>query len=162
LQKTTTGDNPLAFAKLDTLFKQNERALAQVFSPKEMASLQAAHKFLASLKNLEQQSLAGSATAERTGLSDKVWRVVEIGLKTLHGGLRGGNEVRNLKLAAALQGGGPDQVAKLLVEMQFNPDLAMHLFGRDVPRGGNTKFDQKLFNRLVLTSAVARNSVEKN
>lgn len=162
LQKTTTGDNPLSFAKLDTLFKQNEKTLSQVFSPKEMASLQAAHKFLASLKNLEQQSLAGSATAERTGLGDKMWRVVEIGLKTLHGGLRGGNEVRNLKLAAALQGGGPDQVAKLLVEMQFNPELAMHLFGRDVPKQGNTKFDQKLFNRLVLSSAVARNSVEKN
>jgi len=160
LYKTSTGDNPLSFAKLDTLFKQNEKALSQIFSPKEMQSLQAAHKFLGSLENLKMDALPGSATAGRMALSDKMWKVVEIGLKTLHGGLRGGNELRNLKLAAALQGGGPDQVSKILVEMQFNPELAQYLFGRNVPKRGHGEFDAKLFNTIVLGGSVARNDVK--
>lgn len=158
LQKTKTGENPLSFAKLDTLFKQHESTLAEVFTPDEMAKLQVAHKFLASLKNLEMQSLAGSATAERTGgWQGRMMQILEIGLKTLHGGLKGGNEMRNIKLAAAMRGAGPDAVSKLLAEMQFNPELAGKLLGRDVPRKGSSAFDKTIFNWGVQGASVERN-----
>lgn len=161
LQKTSTGANPLSFAKLDTLFKQHESTLAEVFTPDEMAKLQAAHKFLGSLKNLEMQSLAGSATAERAGgWQGRMMQLLEIGLKTLHGGLKGGNEMRNIKLAAAMRGAGPDAVSKLLAEMQFNPELAGKLLGRDVPKKGSSQFDRAIFNWGVQGASTERNDEE--
>jgi hypothetical protein len=159
LQKTSTGTNPLSFAKLDTLFKQNEKTLAQVFSPEEMNKLQAAHSFLSSLKNLEQQSLAGSATAERQSAQERLWKIFEIGLKARYGGLEGGNKLRNIKLAATLQGGGPNVVNHLLGEMQFNPELAGALLTRKVKNASRDSYDAKLFDSLVVPAATARNNI---
>jgi hypothetical protein len=161
LQKTTTGDNPISFAKLDTLFKQNQKTLAAVLSPDEMHSLQVAHTRLKAINNLAQQALPGSPTAEREGMVKKLWTAAEIVLKSTYGGLEGGNKVRNLKLAAAMQGGGPNAVYKTLAEAQFNPELAQVLAKRDVSKGGRTKYDGKLFNRITLPAAVARNNVDQ-
>ncbi len=160
LHKTSEGDNPISFAKLDTLFKTNEGTLSRVFSHEEMHSLQTAHTFLKSLNNLQQQSLAGSATAERSGATERLLKVIEIGLKTRYGGLEGGNKMRNLKLAASLQGGGANNVPRLLVEMQFNPELAQKLLTRDVKKLKPQRYDPKFFDPLVLGGAVARNNID--
>lgn len=159
---TSTGEYALSPAAVANLFKKNERVLAEVLSPDEMASLQQSRMMLSKLKNLEQQATPGSQTADKLAGREKLMRYMEVAIKATQGGLRGGNTMRNIKLLAALNGGGPDQVKKLLVEMQFNPDLADHLFGRVVKGAKPKNFDAGRYMSLVVGGTVARRNVHND
>lgn len=146
VQKTDTpGLRPVSWNDLDKVFQKHERALAEVFSPEEMQSLQQMHRVLRSFKNLELGATPGSQTAERF---TEFLRNFEVGAKAYWGVLKGGGIVRTMRLAIKQFGPKANGVDQILSQMWFDPDLARHLLTREVPKEG-AAYNRKLLKLLV-------------
>lgn len=133
VEKTRPGDErrPVSWAKLENLFNQHERTLAQVYSKQEMNSLRQMHKMLSKYTGRNQQATTKSPTAER--LTDKEFmKTLELGSKAYFGILKGGGVFRTIKLALARLPNNEESVAQLMRQFAFDPDLAVHLLKRDV------------------------------
>lgn len=153
LPRTGDGRNPLSFARLDSLFKQHERTLAEVFTPEEMNSLRVSHKFLASLENLKSSTVPGSQTSPNSRLAkmwDELSGPLEAGLKFRFGILKGGGIMRTLGLWQKMLPGGMDGAQGLIERMYFDPELAAHLLTRDVKEVGTSRWNIRL---IMLLSA---------
>lgn len=144
LGKTGDGRNPVSFAKLDDIFKQHEDVLAKVFSPDEMNSLRAAHRFLAPLKNLEINATSGSNTVEKSILGT----LSEAALKVHFGMLQGGGYTRIFKQAQAALPSNKNAVADLITQAWFDPQLARHLLTRDVAVLNSPAWSKKLISLM--------------
>ncbi|MBU1335419.1 MAG: hypothetical protein KJ944_08115 [Alphaproteobacteria bacterium] len=155
VQRTSTGENPLSFARLDDLFKQHEEALAEVFTPDEMNSLRAAHQFLAPLKNLEMRTVVGSQTSANDRFWDQLAKPVEVALKLRFGVLKGGGLMRTLTLWRQMMPNGDAAAIELIERMWFDPELAQHLLTREVKQVGSPQYNAKLI-RLLSLGAGAR------
>lgn len=144
IHKTTTGENPLSFAKLDDLFKAHEDALSEVFSPDEMNSLRAAHQFLAPLKNLEMRTVVGSQTSANDRAWDQLSKPIEVALKLRYGVLKGGGLMRTLGLWRQMMPNGDAAAMELIERMWFDPELAQHLLTRQVDQVNSARYNAKL------------------
>jgi hypothetical protein len=144
--KTPDNANPVSFAKLDQLFKQNEKALAALHTPEEMNALRQAHKLLTPGKNIEAaRATPGSDTAEKTSAA---LRALEAGLKVKYGMLKGGGIMRNLKLIAQTFPDSSAGASALVSKMWFDPELAQHLLTRPVAEVGTPMWNQKLLKLM--------------
>jgi hypothetical protein len=149
VEKTTTGANPVSFSQLDNLFKQHERVLMNVYSPKEMNNLRAVHKMLATFANRQLGATSGSQTAERVQQDLK-----QLGLKAWYGILKGGGVFRTVKIALATLPSSKQNVQQIVHQMWFDPELAAHLLTREVDVG-TAAWNAKL-NRLIAISEGVR------
>ncbi len=145
LGKTGDSRNPVSFARLDDIFKKHEDVLSKVFSPDEMNSLRAAHKFLAPLKNLEVNVTSGSNTAEKTG---QLATLAEAGLKIKFGMLKGGGLSRIFKQVLATFPSDDSAVTQVLQQAWFDPQLAEHLLMRDVKTVSSPWWSKKLIQLI--------------
>lgn len=161
ISRTGTGENPLSFAKLDKMFKEQERVLAEVFSPDEMNYLRASHKFLADLENLKMQTVPGSQTSTNQQLWDRFQRPLEVALKARFGILKGGGLMRTINLWRTMLPTGDEAVAELIGKMYFDPELAAHLLTRNVSEVGSAKYNNKLIT-LLSAGQVAGDMLEPN
>lgn len=155
---TTDGSNPLAFGKLDTLFKRHEETLALIFSPEEMNALQAARAFLRLLNNLRQQATPGSATAERT--TQQFWNLLEVGLKARYGVLKGGGLLRTIRLWAKTLPNNDSAVNQIMTQMMFDPELAKHLLRMPRSQIDTPRYNRRL-NQLLGLAEGARDDQER-
>lgn len=155
---TTDGSNPLAFGKLDTLFKRHEETLALIFSPEEMNALQASRAFLRPLNNLRQQATPGSATAERT--TQQFWNLLEVGLKARYGVLKGGGLLRTIRLWAKTLPNNDSAVNQIMTQMMFDPELAKHLLRMPRSQIDTPRYNRRL-NQLLGLAEGARKDQER-
>jgi hypothetical protein len=140
LKRALTGHDDaarLSAAKIEGLFQKHEETLAKLFTPEEMNSLRQARKLVADAQKLDIKTTGGSNTydkfmAAQNDTQRKQWRVLEAALKARYGVLKGGGVFRTIRLFAESLTDRPDAISDILLEAQFNPDLARHLLTRDV------------------------------
>lgn len=161
---TTDGDGPVRFADLAKEFRDNERVLAKAFSPEEMNALRRVHKMLQPYGILATRGLkGGSDTAENLARQDRqgIMRAAEAGLKLTYGVLKGGGIFRSMNIALDSMPNREKAVDDLVRRMWFDPDLAMHLLGKDVKdKVGTPEYNRKL-QLLIAGAAAGRESGEE-
>lgn len=134
-QATQDGGLPPSYAKLVGLEKDPDldRVLAAAWGdqPEAMQALQRARRVLEPREFLATvQGTAGSPTA--SNLSSLI-RMLELGLRTTQGGLRGGNTARNIKVAlGGLLSGRDTEVVKLVARAHVDPAVAQHLLSKQL------------------------------
>lgn len=112
-------------------FEQNRDALAEVFSPEEMADLQQVQARLEILSNRGAQAAAGSSTAENVGgvrgvLLDLISPVKSVELFR-SGALQAGAAGARMKELVKILPDSDAQAAALIRRAAFDPELARHL-----------------------------------
>ena len=165
LKRALTGHDDaarLSAAKIEGLFQKHEETLAKLFTPEEMNSLRQARKLVADAQKLDIKTTGGSNTydkfmAAQNDTQRKQWRVLEAALKARYGVLKGGGVFRTIRLFAETLTDRPDAVSDILLEAQFNPDLARHLLTRDVEHLGTPDWNKRL-NRLLAAAIGGRES----
>src|SRR6266404_6970259 len=138
---TEGGENPVSLAKLGRVDDRYDKALAQVFTPAEMNSLQMVRKAVTDLSRLSGvRATTGSNTAEdiQHGLT-----TMEALLKAHSGQLKGGGEMRSIKLFGKITGFMDEgkRAGAVIARAMRDPELAAHLIERPV-----TKADRSLWN----------------
>lgn len=134
-QATLDGGLPPSYAKLVGLEKDPDldRVLAAAWGdqPEAMQALQRARRVLEPREFLATvQGTAGSPTASNLS---SLMRMLELGLRTTQGGLRGGNTARNIKVAlGSLLDGRDSEVLKLVARAHVDPAVAQHLLSKQL------------------------------
>lgn len=157
VQKTADGSRPVDFGKLENLFSGHEDALAAVFSPDEMQALRRAHKLLRPGQELKHPG--GAPTLYDARKSEQAMRLLKGGLKLHFGMLKGGGIMRTVRNFVSMLPNQDAAMRDIVTRMHFDPELAMHLLGRDVK--ANTPAWNAKLNRLLAVAAGAREDVEE-
>lgn len=125
-QSTAEGARNVSLAELTNLFTRHEKVLQQVYTPGEMQTLRRAQRAVQDLSRRGISASVGSTTAENMRQAE---RLTEIGLKLTFGGLRGGNLMRSLRMAASSIPGLYDEekALQLLRRAMLDPELAATL-----------------------------------
>lgn len=155
----TEGTGTESYAVLQSKFEQFiektpgvRAAIGKLYAdePQAMNVLNVAQRIGRDLAKSNIQAKAGSATAANDAAMGKWMRTFEIGVKSVYGGLRGGNIARNVRLALQTIPGFNDDAAiqRLVLRAQLDPELALHLYGREVDRMPAKMWVSKL-NRLI-------------
>ena len=145
------GSTALDYGRLTKTFKQYEQALAEVFTPAEMSSLQRARKMLEPLARRSGPVAGSMPDAAASG----AWKPIELMLKAHYGILKGGGVFRTLKIATSMFDGEAANAQRLVTRMMFDPELAAHLLTRKVAEVGAPAWNEKL-GKLLRRSAVGR------
>lgn len=147
LKRKVTGTKPagegeyeVSFAGLAKQFKDNEEALAKVYSPEEMNTLRRVHKLLGYFKGAESRATTGSQTAENMlmmsagdqMLAGPVGKSFELAAKHFYGNLEGGGIARRFKLMVGLLPSSRYAAREIVHQAWFNPELAAYLLGKPV------------------------------
>jgi len=74
--------------------------------------------------------------------------VLEVGLKSTHGILKGGGVLRTLKVAASFGADDAAAANRLVTRMMSDPELAAHLLTREVKEVGTSAWNDKLARLL--------------
>lgn len=146
-ETVTEGTTAPNFARLTKFLRDNERVLAAAgFTPDEMNALRRAQKTLEPLAQRQGKATVGSPTAENQELG---WRVLEVGLKSYYGGLKGGNITRNVRLMRnIITPNRSDEAMDLVIRAMTDPELAAHLLTRKVAEAGSPAWNAKLAKLL--------------
>jgi len=153
VQRTADRARPVDFGRLDDLFARNERALAAAHSPNGMNALRQAHKLLRPMNDLKASGAAGGAA---NGSAERNWRLLEGALKARYGVLKGGGILRTIRIFVAALPDSREAASRIVARMWFDPELALHLLGRDVDPGGPV-WNSKL-NKLLAATEAGRES----
>ena len=135
-QATSDGGLPPSYAKLVGLEKDPDldRVIAAAWKddPSAMQALQRARRVLEPREFLATvQGTSGSPTASNMAAA---MRVLELGLRTVQGGFRGGNTARNIKVGlGTLLQGRDNEVINLVARSQVDPAVARHLLSKELP-----------------------------
>jgi hypothetical protein len=162
-RRNLTGDDtrPVSGAKIENVFSEHEKALAEVFSAEEMNALRVANDIMDMETNRTLSATSNSATAERGFFGpakQKVQNAMEAGLKLRYGALKGGGIMRSLRLAAESLPDSGSNIDRIIAQAQSDPELAMHLFKTDVSKINTPDWNAKL-NRLLSAAAGVREGV---
>jgi len=148
---TASGERPLSWAQFDNMYTRYEGALAQIFTPEEMNALQQAHAFLRPFVNRQMGATVGSPTTERSQLVEQFFSFAEAPILLRFGMLKGGGILRIMR--RVVNTFRPDDVAagaqQLIQQMWFDPELAMHLFGRPAKEVGSPGWNAQLMRLLA-------------
>ena len=148
---TARGERPVSLTALSKLFERQADVLSKVYVPAEMHALRRAHMAVEDLARLTVARGKGATFDDMA----KEMRYAEIGLKSIYGGLRGGNMFRNLKLALkTVPGLDTDaKAAEVIRRSLFDPELAAHLLDSPVPETVKPRWNKKLGLLLGLGEA---------
>ena len=106
-----------------------------------MNALRRARKVLEPLTKRAGQATVGSPTAENVEMGQ---RMLKVAFKTVYGGLKGGNMMRNYKLVRGMIGGsGPDTALDLLKRAMVDPEIAATLLTWNVAEAGSPRVERK-------------------
>lgn len=147
---TRSTEGPVSIAKMQRVWKQHEKDLANIFTPEEMAAANRAHEILEPLGNLARKSTTGSPTATNQQLTN----ALEAGVLAYTGNaIQTGMIMRRLKVAANLIPGAQDltlesKMGKLIERMWFDPELFIHVMDQPVKQGADKSWNKRL-NKLI-------------
>lgn len=138
-----------------------EKALQTLYKdkPDSMNALRVAQRIGRDVAKQNIQASTGSITAESAARMNKALQPVELAFKAFLGNLEGGGRMRQLKLVIGSIPGVSNEVAiqRLLLRSQFEPELAIQLYGREtkkIPAATWSKQMRKLLNRGVVAREI--------
>jgi hypothetical protein len=146
----TTADGPLPvdFGSYLTAFERNREMLSAVMAPEQMNVLNLVAKIMKPLQSVRMTGAQGSQTVQNSNLQT-FFRVSEITLKSVYGGLTGGNMFRNMKLSMQSLGllSENPAVTQIIQRSFFDPELAAYLYrsNPEMPVSGHTAFLRRFF-----------------
>ncbi len=149
--------------KIASALKKYEPVLQEVFGD-DMKYLRQAQKRMEALSKRSPQAVPGSGTAERSGargLFDKAMKPAEVVMRVMFGALRGGSEVRKLKLMGEQLPDSSAAAQELIFRFSFDPKVAKHLLARPVAEIGTPTWNKEL-NKLMGWAAAGRASGEES
>lgn len=150
-------EGPVSIAALQRFFKNNEKALAEAFTPAEMNAVRRAHKILEPLGNLSRRATTGSDTAENTAM----WNSIDAGLLAVTGNaITAGMIRKRMKVLYDLLPNSSTKVEDLVQRMWFDPELAQHLLTRETREPLSATWNKRL-NQLIAVGEAASESTEK-
>ncbi len=163
-EQTGTEDFAVLQSKVEAFMKKPgvEKALGKLYAdtPDAMNSLKVAQRIGRDMAKTNIQATAGSPTAENARRMQSM-NTLEAALKLKFGMLKGGGLMRSLKLAMGTIPGlnNDDAVRRLIIRAQLEPELALHLYGRNVEKMPARLWTAKL-NRLIGYSEAGRESAD--
>lgn len=153
-----TGDaSPLSLAKIESVFRRNERLLKEVFGS-DIQYLNQARRRLEALSRRANQATPGSSTVERTGVdraAQLLLKPAEIIAKLAFGQLQGGGYTRSARLLAEQMPDSTSAARQLIFRMSFDPELAKHILSA-TPKAVTTPRWNKKLNRLMGWAELSR------
>jgi hypothetical protein len=154
----------LSVAKMQKLFQKHEKTLAKIYSPEEMNALRQAHKLMNAETKLDVRATAGSNSVDKMFAAknqsfEQGKRLLEAALSVRYGVLVGGGMIRKINMFLQTMPDGDKAIRDVLFEMQFNPDLAVHLLTRPIKEIDTKPWNAKL-NRLLAYATGAREANE--
>jgi hypothetical protein len=156
---TDMAGRPIVYSKLTNTFDENREALAEVFSPEEMNTLNRMHTIMSRQGNLARRATVGSDTAEKLTQSEKqVMDTIEVALKVKFGMLKGAGLNKVIKQVRSTVFGPSQRVVDaetLLTKMAFDPRVAKHVLEADPLTIENGKWISEL-NALIATGEAAK------
>lgn len=150
----------VSLPKLRQVFEDNREALAEVFTPEEMSTLEQVQKRLEVMSNRGAQAAGGSSTAENLGPVANLLRAIagpagDATMLSGRGAIMAGSVERRFKRAAEAIGFDTDLAAKRLMERAaFDPELARHLLEVPVDEAQMYTWAKKLNQMIVLGAAL--------
>lgn len=163
VQSTADESLPVLQSKFENLMKDKgvRNALNALYKddPAALKAMADAQRIARDMARINIQAKAGSATSENEARRAKWMRPLEIAIKSTYGGLRGGNIMRNIRLAIATLPGMNDDAAvqALVLKASLDGDTAKLLLGRDVTKLPGKVWTKKL-NRLINYGVAARSA----
>ena len=153
---TRAADGELNPAELNRIYQRHRAALAEIYTPREMAALDRANETLAPLANLSRGVRGGTTSVPGTEIYARMEGAL---LAAGQNAVTTGMIVKRIKTAARLLGlenlTDEYKVAQVVQMMQFNPELAIHLLERPVSEGVSAAWNQRLQN-ILATGQAAR------
>lgn len=166
-EQTATEDYAVLQSKVEAFMKKPgvEKALVKLYedTPDAMTSLRVAQRIGRDIAKINIQATAGSPTAELGSRRDAFMKPLEGVLKAKFGALRGGSYMRTLRIARETIPGLDNDAAiqRLVIRAQLEPELALHLYGRDVEKMPARLWTKKL-NRLLGYAAASREESDED
>ena len=158
--KASGGD--LKISELNRVYRQHRDALAEIYTPQEMAALDRANELLEPLGNLSRGVRGGTTSVPGTEIYARMEGAL---LASGQNAVTTGMIVKRVKTAARLMGlenlTDEYKVAQVVQMMQFNPELAIHLLERPVSEGVSAAWNQRLQN-IMAGSQAARTSGDRS
>lgn len=141
---------------LNKTFKNNEDALATVFSPEEMNTLRRAHSVLEPLARLgDVQATPGPNTADKlSGLA--TW---EKAIRLKFGALQGSAIARKVHILMSAFPEAEHAIPKLVERSWFDPEIASYLLRKGAEKGAE-KPPKSVINRLLAGMQTAKDLSE--
>jgi hypothetical protein len=147
---TKASDGTLNVRELNRVYNQHRAALAEIYTPAEMASLDRASEMLAPLANLSRGVKGGQTAAPPTDIYARIEGAM---LLSGENAVTTGMIVKRIKTAAKFVGldklTAEYKTARVIEMMQFNPELAVHLLERPVSEGVSAAWNQRLQNLMA-------------
>lgn len=161
---TDLAGRPILYSKLTNTFDDNREALADVFSPEEMNTLQRMHTVMSRQGNLARRATTGSDTAEKLTQSERqVMDTIEVALKIKFGMLKGAGLNKVIKQVRSTVFGPSKRVIEadeLLQRMALDPRVAKVVLTVDPLTVDNGKWFSELNAALGVQAAVADDKPE--
>ena len=146
--KASGGD--LKVAELNRVYRQHRDALAEIYTPQEMAALDRANELLEPLANLSRGVRGGSTTVPAPEFYSKLEAAL---LASGRDAITTGMIVARVRKGAGLLGlekqTAAYKVAQIIQMAQFNPQLAKHLLEAPVSEGTSAAWSQNLQSILA-------------
>jgi hypothetical protein len=156
-----TGDESFSImqSKVESYLKKPgvQSALNELYRDDKnaMSNLRIAQRIGRDMAKANIQVNAGSPTAELAARREKFLAPVELVFKSFFGNLEGGGQMRRLKLAMKTIPGldNTGAIQRLLIRAEFEPELAVHLYGRDTSKMPAKLWTQRLAQMAGLAAA---------
>ena len=161
---TDLAGRPVVYSKLTNTFDNNREALADVFSPEEMNTLQQMQTVMSKQGNLARRATVGSDTAEKLSQTEKqVMDTLEVALKIKYGMLKGAGLNKVLKQVRNVVFGPSQRIIdaeELLTRMALDPRVAKVVLTIDPLTVDNGKWINDLSTALGVQEAVKESNEE--
>lgn len=149
VKMTDNVEGPIQYAQIAKVMKNNEDALAKVYSGSEMNAIRRAQKMLSQYGNLARRGTVGSDTAEKIQ-NQNLAVALETALRVKFGVLKTGGIMKTVKGAARLLPEG--RVAKadrVVAQAMLDPELAIMLLDTPVGKVATPEWNAKLTGLIV-------------
>jgi hypothetical protein len=164
LPDTDDVGRPIVYNKLTRVFDDNRDALAKIYTPEEMSTLNRMHKVLADQNNLSRRATTGSDTVEKIrNAEDQVINAIETTLRLKYGVLKAGGlmaTLRKSKRAIFGETGRIKRAEDILTKMAYDPRVAKHVLEAQPRTIDNGKWVSELNSLISAQEAVQESNEE--
>ncbi len=155
---------PVIYNKLSNIMNEHRDVLADVFSPKEMNTLNRINTLMAKQGNLSRRATVGSDTAEKLSYSEEqALNLVNSAVNIKFGLVQGGMVNRVIRSAAKQLFSGQRKIDanELLTQAALNPEVAKVILNATPRTLENGSFRNDLVTAMAVHESIENNNENK-